>query len=156
MSTPTAAPRPGPGPGPGEPSVAYALLERVLAAFSSGDAALLEGVLSPDLVEHQYGAAGSGAEAIANLGRAVQAAHRAVPDLTYTVEDHVEVGDRLWARLRAHGTNTGPYFGDPSGRPVELTVIDVIRVEDGRIAEHWGVPDRFAMMAQTGVLDRLT
>ena len=34
-------------------------------------------------------------------------------------------------------------------------VIDVCRVVDGRIVEHWGVPDRFAALAQTGVLDRL-
>jgi predicted SnoaL-like aldol condensation-catalyzing enzyme len=38
---------------------------------------------------------------------------------------------------------------------VEITVIDVVRVVDGRIVEHWGVPDRFALLAQTGVLDRL-
>ena len=34
-------------------------------------------------------------------------------------------------------------------------VIDVCRVVDGRIVEHWGVPDRFAVLAQTGLLDRL-
>jgi predicted ester cyclase len=28
-------------------------------------------------------------------------------------------------------------------------------VVDGRIVEHWGVPDRFAMLAQTGILGRL-
>jgi predicted ester cyclase len=28
-------------------------------------------------------------------------------------------------------------------------------VADGQITEHWGVPDRFALLAQTGVLDRL-
>jgi len=26
---------------------------------------------------------------------------------------------------------------------------------DGRIVEHWGVPDRFALLAQTGVLARI-
>ena len=34
-------------------------------------------------------------------------------------------------------------------------MIDVCRVVGGRIVEHWGVPDRFAALAQTGVLDRL-
>jgi predicted SnoaL-like aldol condensation-catalyzing enzyme len=34
-------------------------------------------------------------------------------------------------------------------------VIDIARVVDGRLVEHWGVPDRFAMLVQTGVLDRL-
>jgi predicted SnoaL-like aldol condensation-catalyzing enzyme len=33
--------------------------------------------------------------------------------------------------------------------------MDVARVVDGRIVEHWGVPDRFVVLAQTGVLDRL-
>jgi predicted ester cyclase len=34
-------------------------------------------------------------------------------------------------------------------------VIDVARIVDGQIVEHRGVPDRFALLAQTGVLDRL-
>ncbi len=81
--------------------------------------------------------------------------HSAVPDISFTIEDFVEAGDVIWVRVRARGTATGPFFGPPSGRPVDFTVIDVARVVDGRIAEHWGVPDRFAMLAQTGVLDRL-
>jgi predicted ester cyclase len=56
---------------------------------------------------------------------------------------------------RGRGTATGPFFGAPSGRPLDFTVIDVARVVDGRIVEHWGVPDRFAVLAQTGVLARL-
>jgi predicted ester cyclase len=34
-------------------------------------------------------------------------------------------------------------------------VVDIARIVDGRIVEHWGVPDRFALLAQTGVLGRL-
>jgi predicted ester cyclase len=58
--------------------------------------------------------------------------------------------------VRVQGIASGPFFGPPTGRPVDVTVIDVARVVDGRIVEHWGVPDRFAMLVQTGVLDRLT
>ncbi len=81
--------------------------------------------------------------------------HRAAPDISFTIEDAVEPGDTIWVRVRARGTATGPFFGPPSGRQVDFTVIDGCPVTDGRIAEHWGVPDRFALLAQTGVLDRL-
>ena len=96
-----------------------------------------------------------GAEAIAHVKAAVQDVYAAVPDITFTIEDFAEAGDVIWVRVRGRGTATGPFFGPPSGRPVDFTVIDVARVVDGRIVEHWGVPDRFAMLAQTGVLDRL-
>ena len=68
----------------------------------------------------------------------------------------MQTGDTIWVRVRARGTATGPFFGPPSGRSVDITVVGIARVVDGRIVEHWGVPDRFALLAQTGVLDRLT
>ncbi len=67
----------------------------------------------------------------------------------------MESGDTVWMRFRVHGTATGPFLGPPSGRPVDITVVDIARVGDGRIVEHWGVPDRFALLAQTGALERL-
>jgi len=58
-------------------------------------------------------------------------------------------------RMFDEGFATGPFFGPPSGRPVDITVVDIARIVDGRIVEHWGVPDRFALLAQTGILNRL-
>jgi predicted ester cyclase len=137
-------------------SAAYQVLERIFdEGFATGNDAVVDEVCSPDLVEHQFGTAGQGADAIANVKAAVRDVHRAVPDISFTIEDAVESGDTIWVRVRGRGTATGPFFGPPSGRPVDFTVIDVARVTDGRIAEHWGVPDRFAMLAQTGILDRL-
>ena len=40
-------------------------------------------------------------------------------------------------------------------RIFDITVFDQARILDGQIVEHWGVPDRFALLAQTGVLARL-
>jgi predicted ester cyclase len=137
-------------------STAYMLLQRIFQeGFATGDASVVDELCSPDLVDHQFGTAGRGAEAIAHVKDAIRDVHRAFPGLKFTIEDAVEAGDTIWVRVRAQGTATGPYFGPPSGRPVDFTVIDVCRVADGRIVEHWGVPDRFAALAQTGVLDRL-
>jgi predicted ester cyclase len=39
-----------------------------------------------------------------------------------------------------------------NGKPVEFYVFDVCRFKDGRLIEHWGVPDRFALLHQAGTL----
>ena len=138
-------------------SEAYQVLRRIFdEGFATGNDAVVDDVCSPDLVEHQFGTSGVGAEAVAHVKAAVRDVHRAVPDIRFTIEDSVESGDIIWVRVRGEGTATGPFFGPPSGRRVDFTVIDVARVVDRRIVEHWGVPDRFAMLAQTGVLDRLS
>jgi len=124
--------------------------------FCTGEVSVVDELFSPELVEHQFGLTGTGAEAIQHVKDAMINVHTIMPDMTVTIEDSVEHGDTIWTRLRATGTATGPFFGPPSGQPIDITVIDVCRVVDGRIVEHWGVPDRFALLAQTGTLDRLT
>ena len=62
------------------------------------------------------------------------------------MEAVVEVGDTVWARGKVTGA-------DPrSGKPVAIDVIDVCRFADGKLVEHWGVPDRFALLHQIGAL----
>ncbi len=123
--------------------------------FAIGNDAVVDELCSPNLVEHQFGLASTGAEAIAHVKAAIRDVHAAVPDMHFTIEDSIVDGDRVWVRVRGRGTNTGAFFGPPSGQPVDITVFDQARVVDGRILEHWGVPDRFALLAQTGVLARV-
>ena len=137
-------------------SVAFTVMRRMFdEGFATGDSSIADQLCSPDLVEHQFGTSGVGAEAVQHVKDAMRDLHGIVPDISFTMEDHVEAGDTIWVRVRAQGTATGPFFGPPSGRSIDITVLDVARIVDGRIVEHWGVPDRFAMLAQTGILDRL-
>lgn len=143
-------------PQPPSGSTPLEVIRRIFdEGFSTGDGAVADELCSPTMIEHQFGLAGTGAAAIGNLKAAMADVHRAVPDMRFTIEDAVTSGDRVWVRARGLGTATGPFFGPPSGRAIDITVIDIARVVRGKIVEHWGVPDRFAMLAQAGVLDRL-
>ena len=141
-----------------ERSEAYEVLRRMFdEGFSTGNGEVVDELCSPDLVEHQFGLAGASAsEALQHVKDAIADVHRVVPDIAFSIEDAVEQDGTIWMRVRAQGTASGPFFGPPTGRPVDFTVVDIARVQHGRIVEHWGVPDRFAMLAQTGVLERLT
>jgi len=139
-----------------DPSAAYKAMRRIFdEGFATGGTAVVDEVCSPGLIEHQFGLAGVGAEAIDHVKEAIRSVHALMPDAEITIEDSVEQGDTIWVRVHVRGTATGPFFGPPTGRPVDITVIDIARVVDGRIVEHWGVPDRFAILAQTGALERL-
>ena len=52
-----------------------------------------------------------------------------------------------WGR----GTQRGPFLGlPPTGKSMTIEVIDIGRFEDGRLVEHWGVPDRLGALEQLG------
>lgn len=117
--------------------------------FSKGNLAALDTVVAPDYVEHQPGLGPN----LEGFKRSIVALRAAFPDFTLTIEDLTVDGDRVWARLRGRGTHGGLFFGrPPSGKRIEIDVLDVIRVEDGMLIEHWGVPDRFTMLEQLGLL----
>jgi predicted ester cyclase len=73
------------------------------------------------------------------------------PDMHWTVEDVVAEGDRVVARTTMRGTHRGEFFGlAPTGRPVVYPGIHVLRLADGKVAEHWGSNDDLGLMRQLG------
>jgi ketosteroid isomerase-like protein len=136
-----------------EGSAALRVIERMLhEGFAGGNADVVDELCSPDVIEHQFGLSGVGADAIAKVKRGIGDVHGAMPDLQFRIEDWAEMDDTIWVRAEGTGTNTGPFMGPPTGQAVRFTVIDIARVRDGRIIEHWGVPDRFAILARLGRL----
>jgi predicted ester cyclase len=48
-------------------------------------------------------------------------------------------GDKVATRKTFHGTHEGEFMGiPPSGRSVSMGLIDVVRIDDGRVVEHCG------------------
>lgn len=74
-------------------------------------------------------------------------------DPHFTLEDVIEDGDRVAVRWTQHGTHVGEFFGIPAtGRSFSIPGIDVYRLADGKLAEHWHVVDVYSMLIQLGVL----
>jgi steroid delta-isomerase-like uncharacterized protein len=126
------------------------VLRRVIEeGFGKGNLAALDGVVAPTYIEHQSGLPPTRE----GLKAVITELRRIFPDLTFTIEDMTTDGDKVWGHFRARGTHRGAMMGlPPTGKTMEITVIDIIRVQDGRLVEHWGVPDRFSQLEQLGLL----
>jgi|WetSurMetagenome_2_1015567.scaffolds.fasta_scaffold477611_2 predicted ester cyclase len=118
-------------------------------AFGKGNVAVLDELFASHAIEHQFGMPPT----VEGLKGSIKSLRTAFPDLTLTVEAIVTDGDIVWGRATARGTHLGPFMGLPPGRKTfAIQVFDMCRFENGRIVEHWGVPDRFALLAQLGAL----
>ncbi|HEX7300158.1 MAG TPA: ester cyclase [Solirubrobacteraceae bacterium] len=106
-------------------------------------------LLHPDVVDRSRppGIA-EGAEGVRQQFEAFRAAF---PDFRATIHDQIAEGDKVVTRKVFHGTHRGELMGiAPTGRPVEIEVIDIVRVKEGQIVEHWNVVDRLGLLQQLG------
>lgn len=62
----------------------------------------------------------------------------ASPDLEIVTEQSVAEGEWIANRYLLRGTHTGDFFGQPpTGAPFEARGLDMVRVRDGQLVEHW-------------------
>jgi steroid delta-isomerase-like uncharacterized protein len=74
-------------------------------------------------------------------------------DPSFEIEDMIAEADKVVVRWVNHGTNVGDFLGAPAtGKSFHTPGIDIYRLEDGKLAEHWHVVDVFGQMIQLGLL----
>ncbi len=77
----------------------------------------------------------------------------AFPDSYVTIEDMIAEGDRVVTKKTFTGTHTGELSGiPPTGNRVSIQYVDIMRVRDGQIVEHWLSMDQLSFMQQLGVV----
>lgn len=75
----------------------------------------------------------------------------AFPDLRAEIHWQLADGDRVTTYKTYFGTHEGPFLGvAPTHRQVQFEAVDVMRVQNGRITDHWGVGNLLAVMQQIG------
>ena len=124
---------------------------RWIEAFNVRDWATEAACRAPAYVAHLSGAPGplDGA----GWGAFMGAFTAAFPDARIAVADTVGERDLVATRWTITGTHRGDFQGiPPTGRPVTMAGVDISRVVDGRIAEHWAQFDVLGVLQQIGAI----
>jgi steroid delta-isomerase-like uncharacterized protein len=119
--------------------------------WSKGDLGLVNELFTPTFVAHHPGSPDwVGHEGVKEV---VASVRTAFPDFSETVDDVIAAGDKVVTRFRASGTHMGAFRGlAPTGKRFTMAEIGIFRIEDGKIAEKWGLVDRVGMLQQLGIL----
>jgi len=121
------------------------------AVFGRKDLSVLPQLMREDYIQHNP---------LVPQGRSgfqefFEATFKAIPDWRYTLKQIVADGDRVWIYGRYSGTHSAaPWLGIPaSGREFAIDAVDIFRLQDGQLAEHWDVMDVYGLFKQLGVLN---
>jgi steroid delta-isomerase-like uncharacterized protein len=129
-----------------------AVAERFAATLSAHDIDGFAALFSDSYIQHQVSAAAPPPANIPPKQATVaffKARLNGIPDLKVEIEALVADKDRVAASFVYTGTHGGAWFGvAPTGKPLRFTSCDIFRVENGLIAEHWGMGDIAGVLAQ--------
>jgi len=121
-----------------------------MAGMAAGDTTVVDSLIAENFNEHQQ-MAGVGAGP-AGLKALIREWHTAFPDMQITVNEMSADSDKVWVYSTMSGTMKGPLMGmKPTGKSFRVDAFDLIRIENGKAVEHWGVSDDASMIHQLGI-----
>lgn len=130
-------------------------LKEVVTRFNreviqDGKRASFDALMTPDFVNWSApSAALRGAESMWNTFANVL--RPAIGDLQVRIHEQLCDGDRVITRKTITGKHVGTLLGvAATGKDIAIDVTDIVRIRDGRYAEHWGVNTLAAVVAQLG------
>src|SRR5262245_12885935 len=119
----------------------------------NGNLDAIDELVTDDVVDHEaMPGQPEGKEGVAFFSNVMSSAFS---DLKVTAGPSLSSGDMEAAHVTITGKHTGEFMGVPaSDKSFEIESIDIIRIEDGKCAEHWGVTDNISLMQQIGAIPK--
>jgi predicted ester cyclase len=127
-------------------------VRRFVEDYQTGaDERAFDEFMHPDVIDHSRPTGVAlGAEGVRQQFDGLRAAFSG---FRATILDQIAEGDMVVTRKVFTGTHRAAFQGiEPTGRSVEIHVIDIVRVVDGKIVEHWNCVDRLGLLSQLGAL----
>ena len=129
----------------------------VLNALTSGKLDGLDKYVASNMIEHDSSPVMSKKTGIERINDDFAAYHKIFLDMKAEVHGIAVSGDYLFAYITFTGTTSEPYMGMPANQKMTMNQVDLIRFNEGKIAEHWGFTsneDLMKMMPQNGMGDK--
>jgi predicted ester cyclase len=121
--------------------------------FNEGNLDSMDQYLAEGYVEHTSGP-NPDVEGIPAAREYHGTLNEAFPDFEVTIEDLIAEGNKVVQRSRISGTHEGEFMDiPPTGNEIDVPGALICRIEDGKVAESWGLNDTLGLMAQLGIVD---
>lgn len=121
-------------------------------AFATQDREWLDAHVAPDYVRRDTTLPFEvvGPEGVIRLGDLLLGAFS---EIDLDIQDVIAEGDKVLVRLIFRGVHSGP-LGDyqATGKRFEVGVLDLFRIENGKIAEQWPAIDNLGLQQQIGLI----
>jgi predicted ester cyclase len=91
-------------------------------------------------------------QGIDGLKRLAKALHEEL-GIRITIEDLIEEGDKIVARISSQSTSKGDFMGVPAaGHSFTSQGVEIFRVANGKLAERWVFIDQLPIMRELGII----
>ena len=119
-----------------------AIVGRVYEIISTGDFDRAEEIVDASAPDNELLPDDPPAKLIESFKETFSEAREAFPDMRVTVEEVITEGNTVAARVTMRGTHLGEFMGvAPTSKRVEVRAVDMFRIANGKIVEHWGHAD---------------
>jgi steroid delta-isomerase-like uncharacterized protein len=119
-------------------------------AQGRGHLHVVDELISPDFVDHSaWPGIPANREGVKQIFGMF---HAALADLHVVIHDQLAEADRVATRKTLRGTHQGDFLGvPPTGKVIAIEVIDILRLKDGQITDHWNLVDQHGLLQQLGL-----
>ncbi len=118
--------------------------------WNQGKLEVLDEIIAPNYINHSPGMPNPvpGPEGLKPI---ISALRKAFPDLCFTIENMVISETQVAIHCTMHGTHKGDLFGlAATGRKIKVNQMQIERIINGKLVEHWRQSDDLGMMRQLG------
>jgi steroid delta-isomerase-like uncharacterized protein len=116
---------------------------------SKGNFAVFEELFADDFVDHTTQPGTTPDKA--GVRKLYDYMREAFPDFRSEIHWQLTDGDRVTTYKTYYGTHDGPFLGiAPTHRKIHFESVDVMRVQNGKITDHWGVGNLLSLVRQIG------